>query len=145
MSPHGLRKAMCRRLAEAGCSASQIAAISGHKTFERFSGTPKPRIRRNGYRCDGCHRTKAVFNWKTAVSGWKTPPQVIENTWEQTDAYNPGEVIDPNEGNQIPGQRRDEQAEATEQGGDDLGRDDRSEEGWRAPGWVGAKRPLSCA
>jgi integrase len=32
-SPHGLRKAQCRRLAEAGCSAPQIAAISGHKTL----------------------------------------------------------------------------------------------------------------
>ena len=30
---HGLRKAACRRLAEAGCSAPQIAAISGHKTL----------------------------------------------------------------------------------------------------------------
>jgi integrase len=32
-SAHGLRKAMCRRLAEAGCSANEIAAISGHKTL----------------------------------------------------------------------------------------------------------------
>ena len=32
-SAHGLRKAACRRLAEAGCSAMQIAAISGHKTL----------------------------------------------------------------------------------------------------------------
>jgi integrase len=32
-SPHGLRKAQCRRLAEAGCSAPQIAAISGHKSL----------------------------------------------------------------------------------------------------------------
>ncbi|MCC6948850.1 MAG: tyrosine-type recombinase/integrase [Bradyrhizobiaceae bacterium] len=32
-SAHGLRKAACRRLAEAGCSASQIAAVSGHKTL----------------------------------------------------------------------------------------------------------------
>ncbi|MBO1325388.1 tyrosine-type recombinase/integrase [Acetobacter sp. TBRC 12305] len=30
-SPHGLRKAAARRLAEAGCSAHQIAAITGHK------------------------------------------------------------------------------------------------------------------
>ena len=30
LSPHGLRKAACRRLAEAGCSANEIAAISGH-------------------------------------------------------------------------------------------------------------------
>jgi integrase len=37
---HGLRKAACRRLAEAGCSASIIASISGHKTLrevERYT------------------------------------------------------------------------------------------------------------
>ena len=28
---HGLRKAACRRLAEAGCSASEIMAVSGHR------------------------------------------------------------------------------------------------------------------
>ena len=33
LTVHGLRKAMCRRLAEAGCSEKQIAAISGHKTL----------------------------------------------------------------------------------------------------------------
>jgi integrase len=32
--PHGLRKAACRRLAEAGASASQIAAVSGHKSLK---------------------------------------------------------------------------------------------------------------
>lgn len=32
-SAHGLRKAMCRRLAEAGCSAMEIMAITGHKTL----------------------------------------------------------------------------------------------------------------
>lgn len=32
-SPHGLRKAAARRLAEAGCSAHQIAAITGHQTI----------------------------------------------------------------------------------------------------------------
>ena len=32
-SAHGLRKAACRRLAEAGCSANEIAAISGHATL----------------------------------------------------------------------------------------------------------------
>jgi integrase len=30
---HGLRKAACRRLAESGCSASEIMSISGHKTL----------------------------------------------------------------------------------------------------------------
>jgi integrase len=37
LSAHGLRKAMCRRLAEAGCSASQIAAISGHDNLQEVS------------------------------------------------------------------------------------------------------------
>lgn len=32
-SAHGLRKAGCRRLAEAGCTASEIAAWSGHRTL----------------------------------------------------------------------------------------------------------------
>jgi len=38
--PHGLRKAAARRLAEAGCSASEIMAITGHKTLaevERYT------------------------------------------------------------------------------------------------------------
>jgi integrase len=37
---HGLRKAACRRLAEAGCTANQIAAISGHSSLrevERYT------------------------------------------------------------------------------------------------------------
>jgi integrase len=32
-SAHGLRKAACRRLAEAGCSANVIAAVSGHASL----------------------------------------------------------------------------------------------------------------
>ncbi len=36
-SAHGLRKAACRRLAEAGCSANTIASISGHKTLKEVS------------------------------------------------------------------------------------------------------------
>jgi integrase len=34
ISAHGLRKATCRRLAEAGCSENVIAAISGHKSLK---------------------------------------------------------------------------------------------------------------
>jgi integrase len=33
-SAHGLRKAAARRLAEAGCSASEIAAVTGHDTLQ---------------------------------------------------------------------------------------------------------------
>lgn len=39
-TPHGLRKAAGRRLAEAGCSAKQIAAVLGHSTLsevERYT------------------------------------------------------------------------------------------------------------
>jgi integrase len=32
-SSHGLRKAACRHLSEAGCSEHQIAAISGHESL----------------------------------------------------------------------------------------------------------------
>jgi integrase len=35
--PHGLRKAAARRLAEAGASALQIAAITGHQTLAEVS------------------------------------------------------------------------------------------------------------
>lgn len=33
LSPHGLRKAAARRLAEAGCTPHQIASITGHRTL----------------------------------------------------------------------------------------------------------------
>src|SRR5262249_2649491 len=34
--PHGLRKAMCRRLAEAECSGPEIMALSGHLTLKEL-------------------------------------------------------------------------------------------------------------
>jgi integrase len=34
ISAHGLRKAACRRLAEAGCTAHEITAVSGHASAE---------------------------------------------------------------------------------------------------------------
>jgi integrase len=36
-SIHGLRKAACRRLAEAGCSANEIAAVSGHASLREVA------------------------------------------------------------------------------------------------------------
>jgi integrase len=36
LSLHGLRKAACRRLAEARCTAHEIAAITGHKTLSEI-------------------------------------------------------------------------------------------------------------
>ena len=50
-SAHGLRKAACRRLAEAGCSANEIAAISGHASLrevERYTrAADQERMARN--------------------------------------------------------------------------------------------------
>jgi integrase len=50
-SAHGLRKAACRRLAEAGCSAGEIAAISGHASLrevERYTkAADQARMARN--------------------------------------------------------------------------------------------------
>ena len=47
---HGLRKAACTRLADAGCTAHEIAAISGHKTLkevERYTkGADQARLAR---------------------------------------------------------------------------------------------------
>lgn len=37
LSPHGLRKAMCTRLANAGCSPYEIMAISGHLTLSEVT------------------------------------------------------------------------------------------------------------
>ena len=50
-SAHGLRKAACRRRAEAGCSANEIAAISGHASLrevERYTrAADQARMARN--------------------------------------------------------------------------------------------------
>lgn len=70
LSPHGLRKAACRRLAEAGCSANEIAAISGHASLrevERYTrAADQARMARNAMaRTDGQHRVANL----TAASG----------------------------------------------------------------------------
>jgi len=51
-SAHGLRKSACRRLAEAGCSANEIAAISGHASLREVE-----------------RYTRAVDQARTATSG----------------------------------------------------------------------------
>jgi integrase len=63
---HGLRKAMCRRLAEAGCSAHEIAAISGHKSLREVERYTKA--------ADQLRMAKAAMNAlgaKTATSSGK--------------------------------------------------------------------------
>jgi integrase len=64
-SAHGLRKAACRRLAEAGCSANEIAAISGHTSLrevERYTkAADQARMARN-----------ALRRIRMATSEWQT-------------------------------------------------------------------------
>jgi hypothetical protein len=36
LSPHGLRKACSRRLAQAGCTPHQIKALTGHKKLDEI-------------------------------------------------------------------------------------------------------------
>jgi integrase len=54
LSAHGLRKAVCRRMAEAGCSANEIAAITGHATLEEVArytrAADQERMARNAIR-----------------------------------------------------------------------------------------------
>jgi integrase len=51
LGAHGVRKAACRRLAEAGCSANEIAAVSGHASLrevERYTkAADQARMARN--------------------------------------------------------------------------------------------------
>src|SRR5262249_8543548 len=51
VSAHGLRKAACRRLAESGCPAPEIAAISGHASLaevQRYiAAADRTRLARN--------------------------------------------------------------------------------------------------
>jgi len=64
-SVHGLRKAACRRLAEAGCSANVIAAVSGHASLrevERYTkAADQARMARQGI--------EAIAGTKTAKPG----------------------------------------------------------------------------
>jgi enterobacteria phage integrase len=70
---HGLRKAAARRLAEAGCSASEIAAITGHKTLaevERYTrAADQERLARQAMQ-----RQSANRSGKPPPRKWQTPP-----------------------------------------------------------------------
>jgi enterobacteria phage integrase len=48
--PHGLRKTLGRRLADAGCSAHEIMAVLGHKTLEEAERYTRDADRRRGGR-----------------------------------------------------------------------------------------------
>src|SRR5262249_12859179 len=66
LSAHGLRKAACRRLAEAGCSANEIAALSGHKSLNEVArytrAADQARMARNAVA-----RMDSNANWQTSM------------------------------------------------------------------------------
>ncbi len=72
-SAHGLRKATCRRLAEAGCSASVIAAISGHKSLNEVQ-----------------RYTAAADQLRMAQSGMEAMENAFPETGNRTSNYKPG-------------------------------------------------------
>jgi len=79
LSAHGLRKAMCRRLAEAGCSANQIAAISGHATLHEVSRYTKAADqKRMAIAAMASIEQNALKIPKPARKVWETKAQVIE-------------------------------------------------------------------
>ena len=66
-TPHGLRKAMARRLAEGDATAKQIAAVTGHKTLaevERYTAAAnQPRLAQQAF-----EKQAANKNWQTNTS-----------------------------------------------------------------------------
>ena len=71
-SAHGLRKAACRRLAEAGCSANVIAAISGHKSLNEVQ-----------------RYTAAADQLRMARTGMEAMREAFPVTTKRTSSYKP--------------------------------------------------------
>ena len=71
-SAHGLRKAACRRLVEAGCSANVIAAISGHKSLNEVQ-----------------RYTAAADQLRMARTGMEAMRKAFPVTTKRTSSYKP--------------------------------------------------------
>src|SRR5260221_4308106 len=75
---HGLRKAAARRLAEAGCSASEIAAITGHKTLaevERYTrAADQERLARQAIQRQSANKSGKLPVYEVA----NTPHEALE-------------------------------------------------------------------
>ena len=71
-SAHGLRKAACRRLAEAGCSANVIASISGHRSLNEVS-----------------RYTRAADQARMARTGIEAVTNAMEPIESRTSSYKP--------------------------------------------------------
>jgi integrase len=73
LTAHGLRKAACRRLAEAGRSTNEIAAISGHKSLRE--------VERYTRAASQLHMAKAAkAGLREALGAKREPPSVKPQT-----------------------------------------------------------------
>ena len=61
LSPHGLRKAACRRLAEAGASANEIMSITGHTDIKEIETYTKAAEQRRLAEL-GMHKVSLTFD-----------------------------------------------------------------------------------
>jgi integrase len=77
LSAHGLRKSMCVRLAEAGCSDNQISAISGHITRREVARYTKAANQRR-MAIDAMESISRTEIANPAAPQLPTPLQVIE-------------------------------------------------------------------
>ena len=71
---HGLRKAAARRLAEAGATANEIAAVTGHKTLAE--------VERYTRAADQEHLAQEAIRKQSVNNEWQTSPDRVAN---QTD------------------------------------------------------------
>ena len=99
---HGIRKAAARRLAEAGCSANEIAAITGHASLEEVARYTKAAEQRRLAQSaiDRLTKQEANENSQPQSEGWENrenPPSNIRDLrikWRPLGESNPSFKIE---------------------------------------------------
>jgi integrase len=74
--PHGLRKAAARRLAEVGCSANQIASVTGHKTLAE--------VERYTRAADQVRLNRQAIEKQAGNTEWQTGPKPLATLAEKS-------------------------------------------------------------
>jgi integrase len=82
-SAHGLRKAMCRRMAEAGCTVYEIQAISGHISLKEVEHYTK------GVDQERLANAAMVRICKSLGPNLQTDIQAVENTEDEITDVSP--------------------------------------------------------
>jgi integrase len=82
-SPHGLRKAACRRLAEAGCSTFEIMSITGHQNLREVE-TYTAAVRRDRLARDAMGKVVSAFSDREDPGELANHPDRVANPGPQT-------------------------------------------------------------